>query len=486
MMAGTCTIHWNGRAVTAAQGENVAEALFRAGHVQLGTTRKRHRPLGLSGSFIQGVLANVDGIPNVRLDQLAARDGLRITRQNNWPSPGFDLLKLFRLIPPRLVRGGFEHTSLMPSGTRRYLKWERLLAFLAGEGTLSPVPAAPAVVPGRRADCTCLIIGGGPAGIAAANAAAGKGGTVILVSRGAESARFARSMGVTAAALDSRVTHLAHHEACAVFRQGKLVVAAPLDGGPATAIACERLVLATGRRSMPPLVKGNALPGVMDAQTALSLAARDARCLGRVVVIGTEAREAVAARLRVVGANVTSVEDVRALKAIGGSGRVTGATCQHSLRCETVVHAGPWRHDPNLLFQATSDGLLRLAAGPVPPHVTIAGSAAAGDEHIHWPGQHALDADICPCMDVSARELADLVGAGITHVEEIKRQTSAGMGPCQGFPCWELMGAALAGMQGGAPADLQPAFDRPSHRGPRRALTVAQAAGLRDLVEPLR
>ena len=28
-------------------------------------------------------------------------------------------------------------------------------------------------------------------------------------------------------------------------------------------------------------------------------------------------------------------------------------------------------------------------------------------------------------------------------------------------------------------------LDRPSHRGPRRALTVAQAAGLADLIEPL-
>jgi len=84
-------------------------------------------------------------------------------------------------------------------------------------------------------------------------------------------------------------------------------------------------------------------------------------------------------------------------------------------------------------------------------------------------------------MDVTAAEIADLVRSGITHVEELKRQSACGMGPCQGFPCWELMNAVRAGVGG---PNL--AADRPSHRGPRRALTVAQAAGLSDVVEPLR
>ena len=66
----------------------------------------------------------------------------------------------------------------------------------------------------------------------------------------------------------------------------------------------------------------------------------------------------------------------------------------------------------------------------------------------------------------------------MTHVEELKRQTGCGMGPCQGLPCWELLRALLA------KATDQPVTDRPSHRPPRRSLTIAQAAGLADLVEP--
>ncbi|TDQ84126.1 2Fe-2S iron-sulfur cluster protein [Dongia mobilis] len=475
-----CVINWNGEPLQVSAGESVAAALFRAGHLQLAATRKRHRPLGLSGSFIQGVLGDVDGIPNARLDQVTVRDGMHVARQNTWPSSHFDLLKLLRLVPARLVRGGFEHTRLMPSGTRRYLVWERLLAFLAGEGTLSPVPAAPAVVAGRRIDCDLLVIGGGPEGIGTANAAAHAGRDVVLVTRGSAPARFARLMGITETALDSRVTLLTAHEACAIYRQGHLVLAAPGDGGPAVAIGSNEIVLATGKHSLPPLVRGNTLPGVMDAATALALAAGGAACLGRVVVVGTETREAIAARLHSLGAAVAEIRAVAELKAIKGWNRVTGAVFEHAVPCQTVVHAGPWRSDPNLSFQASGDGLLRLSADALPAHVRMVGSAAAPDERIHWPGKHALDADVCPCMDVSAREIADLLRAGVTHVEEIKRQTSAGMGPCQGFPCWELMAAVIENAAGA------PLADRPSHRGPRRAITVAQAAGLSGLVDPLK
>lgn len=474
-----CTIHWNGRPVAARSGETVADALFRAGHLQIASTRKRHRPLGFSGSFIQGVMAEVDGVPNVRLDQIAAAAGLRIKRQNTWPSPQFDLLKLFRFIPPRLIRGGFEHNRLFPSGTRRFHYWERLLAFLAGEGRLSLQPQGPALVPGRNLATDVLVIGGGPAGIEAANRAAADGQSVILVTRGSHLARSAVNFGLTPAALDPRVAHHTGHEACGIYRQGRLVIAAPHDGGPALAIDCQQLILATGKRSMPPLVAGNTLPGVMDAPTALGLAAGNAAAMGNVVVIGTEQREAVAAQLRRLGVAVAAVRPVGDLHRILGTGQVSGVVFDRAIASQTVVHAGPWRSDPNLPFQAGSDGQLRLAPGAAGAHIRLVGAAYAPDEEIDWAGDG--DADVCPCMDVTAGEVAELVRAGITHVEEIKRQTSAGMGPCQGYPCWELMNAVIK-VAGGAHL----ASDRPSHRAPRRALTVAQAAGLSPIIDPVK
>jgi hypothetical protein len=60
----------------------------------------------------------------------------------------------------------------------------------------------------------------------------------------------------------------------------------------------------------------------------------------------------------------------------------------------------------------------------------------------------------------------------------LKRQTSCGMGPCQGFPCWEAMDAVLQKALGRAGSS-----DRPAHRPPRRGITVDQAAGLEGLLE---
>src|SRR6516225_7391819 len=98
------TIFWNGRAIEAEAGENAATALHRAGIRRLGWSRKLHRPLG--SDLVLGLQAQLDGLPNVRLDRLAVRPGLALSTQNVWPSSGFDLLRLARLIPARWVRGG--------------------------------------------------------------------------------------------------------------------------------------------------------------------------------------------------------------------------------------------------------------------------------------------------------------------------------------------------------------------------------------------
>lgn len=462
-------IFWNGTAIEARDGDMVAEALLRRGVRSLGTTRKRHRPLGYSGSFIQGVMAEVDGVPNVRLDQTPAREGLRVTAQNVWPGPRLDLLKAARLVPAKRVRGGFEHPRWLPSGTRRFERWEAMLSFLAGEGRLSPDFPASTIVPGEKRRADVVVVGGGVAGCREAAKLAAAGKTVILVSRRA-----------VAAALPGTVTVLSLYEAFGIYRGGRLIGVAPLDPSkPAIVIEAAELVLATGRRSCPPVVPGNDLPGVMDAPTAIRLADRDVD-LGRIVVLGTGAEADVADQLRDAGQGIVATASIRTLERIVGRGQVRAVDIGQQTACDTLVHAGPWITDPNLSFQSSSDGKLRLAKGQLPPNVRIAGSAALPDEPVHVGAlADAHRASICPCMDVMGAEILDLMAAGMTHVEELKRQTSCGMGPCQGLPCWELMRALMLKASDGRYGE-----DRPSHRGPRRGLTVAQAAGLDGLVEP--
>ncbi|MSP83574.1 MAG: hypothetical protein EXQ94_11790 [Alphaproteobacteria bacterium] len=126
------SFRWEGQPVEAREGDSVAGALYANGIRTLARSRKFHRPRGLPGAYVDGVLARVDGIPNVRLDALPAREGLEVRARKVWPNHGLDLLRLARLIPRRLLRVGFEHPSWLPSGTPLVEPWERALCFMAG------------------------------------------------------------------------------------------------------------------------------------------------------------------------------------------------------------------------------------------------------------------------------------------------------------------------------------------------------------------
>jgi sarcosine oxidase, subunit alpha len=484
------TIFWNGRPIEARAGDSAAAALHRAGIRGIGCSRKLHRPL--SGDLVLGAQAQlVDGpwgrVPNIRLERLAVRPGLRLCTQNVWPSPRFDLLQLARLIPRRWLRAGFEHPQALPSGSRRFEIWERVLRFLAGGGDAVSPSRQGTILPGEKITVDLAVVGGGPAGRRAAVAAAGEGRSVLLISRSLRPGRFATAMGEALPALplngsSTGIRVLAGWEAAALYRRGRLVLAAPHDGGPAAVIEPAEIVLATGRRSLAPLVPGADLPGTMDLTAAVDLLRHGALPPGqRAVLIGTSALEAIAPRLQKLGLALAGMAEAgRVVRILGWSG-VRGIELSGGKRiaCEAVIHAGPWRADPFLPFQAAADGDLRLAADGLPAHIRLAGSAALPPEPVACA---RLDdrAFICPCMDVTVAEIRDFVTDGETHVEVLKRLTGCGMGPCQGTPCWDNLAAALAHLTG-RPAE---SFGHPSYRAPRGGLTLAQAAGLADLVTP--
>ncbi len=475
------TFRWEGRTIEGRAGDTVAEALHAAGIRTLTRSRKFRRPRGLSGSHAAGTLARVDGRPNARLDLELLVEGLDARAQNVWPSLRLDLLAGARLMRRRWLRGGFEHPNLLRSGTRRFERWERLLGFMAGGAT--PPAAADTRVPpaGRRMAADVVVIGGGPAGRTAANEAAA-GNRVVLVARGVEPGRFARAFGATLPEIASGVTLLADTEAFALYRGGALVAGAPRDGrGAATVVDAGRVVLATGRRSWPPLVPGADLPGVLDLHAAMSLAHDHAVAPGaRVAVLGTGAEEEAAARLGELGVNVVATAPVGILRRIQGQRAVTGVELDGTVACDALVHAGPWRSDPSLRFQAGAEGTFRLMPGEPAVPIETVGAAAEQGEPVSAGAALSGDAILCPCMDVTVAEVRDLVDAGMASIEVVKRLTGCGMGPCQGVPCWDMLALVLAEATGGAPAF----FGHPSYRAPRSALTVAQAAGLDGIVEP--
>jgi sarcosine oxidase, subunit alpha len=473
---------WNNSKVEGRAGDTIAAALYASGIRAIARSRKQHRLLGLSGSYLSGVLGRVNGRPNVRLDLEPAAEGLDVRMQNVWPSAGFDLLAAAQFLPSRWLHAGFEHTRLLPSGTWRFQVWERLLAFLAG---MSPPPSsdvATVVRIGRLISVDTVVVGGGPAGRAAANDAVHAGQRTTLVSRGAFSGRYARACGVPLPDLDPRIELITGCEVFGLYREGSLVVAAPHNhAAGAVVLQCKRVVLATGRCSIPPLVPGNHVPGVLDAYTALLLANDYGVAPGdAVVMVGTGDETPLAERLRALGVNVIHVGPVTGLRRIIGRGGVKAVQLDRIIPCDALVHAGPWRADPGLLFQAKAEGLTQLALREEGNSVVAVGAAAAAPEPVAIGDLDVPKALLCPCMDVAAGELLHWIEQGEADVEVLKRVTACGMGPCQGMPCWETLAELVAKMTARPVSEI----GRPSHRPPRRALTVAQAAGLDCLVEP--
>lgn len=469
---------WNGRKLSGLEGDSVAEALLANGVRALAFTRKAHRPMGLSGFYASGVLARVDGVPNVRLDQCRLREGMHVSMQNCWPQPGFDLLRLARLVPAGWIQGGFEHTNLVPSGGRLFQCWEALLAFLAGVAEPASSRTQVLVPEARHLFAEVLVIGAGPAGCAAANAAAARGRQVLLVSRGEMAGGLARHAGVDAPGLDPRVECLFGVDVFGAYREGRLLLAAPLDGSQgALALEADEVILATGRRPVPPLVPGAWLPGVMDARTALALAAGRRIAPGTAVaVLGTGEQDALAERLQALGVNVVVVAQMERLQRIRGFNRVRGVELDSRCACDAVVLAGTGAFDDSLSFQGSAQGRLQLLGGA--GAYRRVGVAAEPDSTL--PARHPAVL-LCPCFDVSGAEVDRLLEQGIHDLEVLKRLTSCGMGPCQGQPCWNALRDYVAARLGLPPASL----NKPSLRPPRRALSVAQAAGLADVVEPL-
>src|SRR5205823_1087372 len=115
---------------------------------------------------------------------------------------------------------------------------------------------------------------------------------------------------------------LAGWEAAALYRRGRLLLAAPHDGGPAAVIEPGEIVLATGRRSLAPLVPGADLPGMMDLTAAVDLLRHGALPPGqRAFLIGTSALEAIAPRLQKLGLALAGMAEAgRVVRILGWSG----------------------------------------------------------------------------------------------------------------------------------------------------------------------
>ena len=337
---------FDGRTFEGLQGDTLASALLANGVHLVGRSFKYHRPRGIltAGAEEPSALVTVRrdaarSTPNLRATQVELYDGLVASSQNRWPSLGFDAGRFNDLLSPLFPAGFYYKTFMWPrSGWVRL--YEPLIRATTGLGRTPALPD-PDRYAHLYAHCDVLVVGAGPAGLAAALAAADSGARVILCDEQAEpggsllSASAARIDGVYAGDwLAGAVAVLARHPrlgllprttAFGYFPHNTIGLNERLSdhlARPAEGRARERLwqvrarevVLATGAIEQPLVFPGNDRPGIMLAGAAQAYLNRYGVRAGSraVLVTATDSAYQAALDLRAAGVAIAAIADLRA------------------------------------------------------------------------------------------------------------------------------------------------------------------------------
>lgn len=68
---------------------------------------------------------------------------------------------------------------------------------------------------------------------------------------------------------------------------------------------------------------------------------------------------------------------------------------------------------------------------------------------------------LCRCEDVTLKDVEDSITHGYGDIEEVKRYTGFGTGPCQGKECLSVVAAIVAARAGAPGVDVLPFTSRP-------------------------
>ena len=175
---------FDGKTVTGFQGDTVASAVLASGQRVFGRSFKYHRPRGLVGlgseemNALIGVGQGARHEPNLRATQIEIFNGMAAVSQNRWPSLNWDIGAINNEVS-RFLPGGFYYKTFMwPQSFWKHV-YEPFIRRAAGLGK-APEGRDPDTYEQIHVHCDVLVIGGGVAGLAAAEAAAANGAKVII------------------------------------------------------------------------------------------------------------------------------------------------------------------------------------------------------------------------------------------------------------------------------------------------------------------
>ena len=413
------TFTFNGRRYTGHAGDTLASALLANGVHFVARSWKYHRPRGILTAGVDEPNALVQlevgaiTIPNVRATEALLYDGLVARSVNAEPDIERDRMAITGRVA-RFVPAGFYYKTFMWPRTW-WPRYEHFIRQAAGLGH-APTQKDPDRYEKTYAHCDVLVVGAGPAGLAAARVAGEAGARVLLVDDrpapggslpgsgetidGAPAERWIAQQLQALQAMPevqvlSRTTAFGYHDHNLVVANQKCTDHLPpaQRRGPRERlwkIRAQQVVLATGAHERPLVFGNNDLPGVMLASAVTTYVQQYGVLPGRQAVLFTNNDSAYAAALAVrsVGGQVTVVDarpeaplvqgslpaaarlqgiEVLAgavVSAAAGSRHVRAvAVCEHrgggvpgrtlrTLACDLVMSSGGWNPVIHLFAQS--------------------------------------------------------------------------------------------------------------------------------------
>ena len=452
---------WDGKPLQGYAGDSLASALLANGEQVLGRSFKYHRPRGVmsagveeSGALVTvGTGARCDA--NVRATTQELYQGLVAQGQNAWPSVRFDFSALNGLLS-RFLSAGFYYKTFMGvpplewgSGTGMWMRYEKIIRRAAGMGEASRAPD-PDHYEHAHGYCDLLVVGSGPAGRAAARAAAQAGLDVVLVEQDSVTGGNSLSQPDAAVGLADEITALEHAGVRSMTRTiafglydhgtaGLLERVTDHLADPPTWLPRQRfwtlraayIVLATGAIERHLAFGNNDRPGVMTVAAARTYLNRFAVLPGERIVVATNNDSAypAAAELANAGASVRLLD---ARTTIPDQLRNSLASAEVDLHLGLAPLQARGASGVNALALAKADGAKWRAAGSMSCDLVLvsAGWSPVVNLLSHRGVQPVWDAANACFLPDSSDEPITMAGsaAGVWHTSDcVLSGTAAGI-----------------------------------------------------------
>ena len=334
---------FDGKHYTGHEGDTLASALLANGVRLMGRSFKYHRPRGplTAGSEEPNALVELRGgarqEPNTRATTTELYDGLLARSQNRLGSLKFDLLAVNDRLSNFLTAGFYYKTFMWPAAFWEKV-YEPIIRHAAGLGSLS-LKDDPDTYDKGFLHCDLLIVGAGPAGLAAALTAGRAGVDVILADEdfrmggrlNAETHALGDQSGADwAAATVAELTSLPNvrlmarttvigafdHGIYGAVERTSDHLHTPDTGKPRQIlwrIYTKQTILAAGAIERPIAFENNDRPGIMLGSALRSYANRYGAAVDQRVAVFTNNDEGhrTAADLMAKGVKIAAVVDVR-------------------------------------------------------------------------------------------------------------------------------------------------------------------------------